>query len=111
MSERAPVVPINYGGIQMDLQSTALRERVDLVGADDKVIQHTDIHHIQRHLEPMGERFVGLAGLRQARGMIIGANITAAAFTAMAFFTTSLGYTLAPSVVPRNSSANSMIRC
>ncbi|MFM2005544.1 MAG: hypothetical protein RLZZ09_1199, partial [Pseudomonadota bacterium] len=40
--------------------------------ADDKVIQHPDIHQIQRLLEPLSDEAVSLAGFGNAGGMIVG---------------------------------------
>jgi hypothetical protein len=58
----------------MDLQKAVLGERVDLVGADDKVVQNANVHQIQRHLEPLGQHPVCLAGLHQTRGVIVRKN-------------------------------------
>lgn len=58
----------------MDLQKAVFGERVNLVGADDKVVQNANVHQIQRHLEPLGQRPVCLAGLRQTRGVIVRKN-------------------------------------
>lgn len=58
-----PVVRKNYGVFGNDLQESMLDERANLFGADDEVIQHPDVHHVQGAPESAGYYPVGLAGL------------------------------------------------
>jgi len=74
------------------------------------MIKHADVDKCERILQPARDELVGLAGLCDSTGVLC-ANMTAAALCERACFTTSRGCTLAPSIVPRNSSSKEIRRC
>ncbi|MNJ69279.1 hypothetical protein D3C77_656110 [compost metagenome] len=51
-----------------------LDHRQRLALADDEVVEHTNVDQFQGLLEPMCELHIGLARLRDTRGMVVAEN-------------------------------------